>query len=235
MPRTAPALFAAAVLATVLAGAGPPAAMAGERWRRPLPGGAVAARFTFDRAAPYERGRRRGIDLAGRPGAPVLAACGGAVTYAGRVPGHGRGVTLRCGRLVATELGLGSVAVRRGARVLPGTRVGRLGAGGVLRLGARAAADRHGYRDPLALLDGAGPGGPSVAPPATARRGRRGGAPRPPRPAAAVPAAAAPVARGVPWPVVAGLALLAGGLVGGGAARARGRRRVRTGMALPQR
>ena len=202
-----------------------------ERWRRPLPGGAVAGSFTFERAAPYARGRRRGIDVRGRPGARVVAPCSGAVTHAGRVPGAwGRGVTLRCasGGLVATELGLSSLAVARGARVPAGAAVGRLAARGLLRLGARVATDRQGYVDPAALLGE--DGDPPVAPPAPRAARRRPAAPRAVAPAPADPQATAP-----PVPVLAGLALLATSATGTRAARRRRHRRVRAGMAVAQR
>jgi hypothetical protein len=210
-------------------------AAARERWRRPLPGGAVAGSFAFDRAAPYERGRRRGIDLRARPGARVLAVCSGVVTHAGRVPRWGWGVTLRCGGdgLVATELGLASVAVARDGWVVASAEVGRLASRGVLRLGARVAGRRHGYVDPAGLLsegegDG-GPAGPAVAPPPrAAARLPRGTATAPrvaARPAVSMAApAAAPAAP--PWPVPAGLALLATAATTTRTARERRRRRV---------
>jgi hypothetical protein len=245
MPRNVLVLLAVAVLSVVLEGAGPPAARADERWRRPLPGGAVVGSFSFERSAPYVRGRRRGIDVAGRPGARVLAVCGGVVTHAGGVPGFGRGVTVRCGGLVATELGLSSLAVARGARVVPGAALGRLAAGGVLRLGARVASDRHGYVDPRALLRDPTTSAPPVAPPPAVVRRRR--AARPPRPgtapgtvpatrvAAGARAASAGSATALHWPVPAGLALLTAGLAGGGAARVHRRRQARGRIALAQR
>ncbi len=73
------------------------AAAATQRWRMPVPGATVVGAFSFDRAAPYAGGQRRGVDVRGVPGARVVAACAGVVTYAGRVPGWGRGVSLRCG------------------------------------------------------------------------------------------------------------------------------------------
>jgi hypothetical protein len=217
------------------------AAAAAQRWRMPLPSPAVIGAFSFQRAAPYAAGRRRGIDLRGVPGARVVAACAGTVTYAGRVPGWGRGVSLRCGGLVATELGLASASVARGARLWPGATVGRLASRGLLRLGARRADDRQGYVDPLALFGRRDPS----APPPVAPRGRPVVRPRSTPPAM-------PVANGrsvtahpmavttghaavLPWPVWAGLALLATSLGGGGAVRRRRRRPRRTGMALAQR
>ncbi|HEU4976560.1 MAG TPA: M23 family metallopeptidase, partial [Baekduia sp.] len=120
MPRLATVILAA--LALVLpAGAGAASPDRG-RWRRPLPGPVVGS-FSFDPSSPYERGRRRGIDLAGEPGTPVLASCAGVVTHAGTVPRWGVGVTLRCGDLVATELGLTRTAVARGAAVARATPV----------------------------------------------------------------------------------------------------------------
>jgi hypothetical protein len=213
------------------------AAASGGRWRPPLPHATVARAFTFDRAAPYARGMRRGVDLRGEPGARVVAACAGTVAYAGRVPGWGRGVTLRCGGgLVATELGLASATATRGSRLWPGAVVGRLGARGVLRLGARRAGARHGYIDPLGLLGRAGPPAPTVAPrggPAPLRR-RRATPPRP-RPAPVATPAAAPRAIALPWLVAAGVGLLAAGAGGGSTLARRRRRRTRGGIALAQR
>jgi hypothetical protein len=218
-------VLALAVLAVVLARVDP--AGAEGRWRRPLPGGAVVGAFHFERAAPYQRGRRRGVDFSGRPGAAVVAACDGVVTYAGRVPGRrGRGVTVRCGPLLATELGLSATSVRRGEAVAAGTRVGTLGAGS-LRLGARRAGDRHGYLDPLALMaEDTTP----VAPPAPAADRRR---PRPPLTVSPPAPHAAPATRATPLlPVLTGAALMALGAGGGTALRAsRTRRRRRTAEA----
>ncbi|HEV7494552.1 M23 family metallopeptidase [Baekduia sp.] len=207
------------------------------RWRAPLPGAVLSGAFTFDRAAPYARGVRRGIDLRGVPEARVLAACAGTVTHAGRVPRWGRGVSLRCGGLVATELGLASAAVARGARVWPGAVVGRLAPGGLLRLGARRVGDRQGYVDPLELLGHSD----RSAPPPIAPRRRPAARPRPrvappamlaaTRPAATAPSHTA----ALPWLGWAGVALLAVGAGGGDVARRRHRRRRRTGMALAQR
>jgi hypothetical protein len=233
-------------------------AAAAARWRMPLPTAAVVGAFSFDRATPYAAGRRRGVDLRGTPGVRVVAACAGVVTYAGRVPGWGRGVSLRCGGLVATELGLASATVARGTRVWPGAVVGGLASRGLLRLGARRAGDRQGYVDPLALL---GRADPSAPPPVAPRGGPatrpRSGAMPPVAPVAirhpvaalrpvgagdavtgAGPVTTAPPTPGapiVPWVAVAGLGLIAASLGGGGAARRHRRRPRRTGMALAQR
>jgi hypothetical protein len=210
------------------------------RWRGPLPGAVrVVARFTFDPAAPYARGARRGLDLRAAPGTPVVAPCAGPVRFAGPLPGRGRGVTLACvGGLRATMLGLGAVTVRRGARLRAGAPVGRLGARGVLRLGARRAGTRHGYVDPETLLTPPVP--PSTAPPpATAPTERRAPAPPPRSPRAppataaterrapepqATPAAAPAAPTTAPWAALVGLGLLTAGVAGRTAAAARGRR-----------
>jgi hypothetical protein len=223
------------LLTTALAGL--PATASATRWRPPLPRTTVARAFTFNPATPYARGTRRGVDLRGEPGARVVAACAGTVAYAGRVPGWGRGVTLRCGGgLVATELGLAATTAARGARVRPGAVVGRLGARGVLRLGARRAGARHGYVDPLALLGRDDPAAPTVAPrgrPAPPRR-RRAVPPRP-RPTAIPTPATGPAHAALPWPAYAGCALLLTGAGGGGTLARRRRRRRRAGIALAQR
>src|SRR4051794_34337115 len=147
--RAAPVLLAV-VVTVALPGLAAASPEAHGRWRGPLPGGQVVGRFTYDRGAPFARGARRGIDLRGTPGAPVLAACGGTVVFTGAVPGHGgratRGVTLACahGGVRATELGLSAIGVRRGARVVAGAPVGRLGPRGGPRPGARPARDAPG-------------------------------------------------------------------------------------------
>jgi hypothetical protein len=181
-PPAAATVLTAALVASVLLAAAP---ARGDGWRRPVPGALVGA-FRFDRAHPYRAGQRRGVDLAAVPGAPVRSACAGLVTAAGPVPGRGRGVTVRCGILVATHLGLAAVHVRRGRRVWAGAVLGPA-LGPAVRLGARQAGRRHGYVDPALLLRPSGPGRPApvLAPP------------RAERPAAGPPAAPAPGP--VPW------------------------------------
>src|SRR4051812_41939275 len=144
-----PIALALALVAFVL-----PRAAAGaaprERWRWPVDSHEVTGRFRYAPRHPFAAAQRRGVDLAAAPGAPVRAACSGRVTFAGPVPGGGGdGVTVRCGALVATHLGLGRVAVRRGARVAAGMRLGAAGPAGRVRLGARRGGARFGYVDPL--------------------------------------------------------------------------------------
>jgi hypothetical protein len=232
MVRVSP--FIALVLLGLLASAETAAA---QGWRRPLDGGVVVKAFAYDRGTPFVRGGRRGIDLSASPGARVAAVCGGVVTWAGRVPGWGRGVTLRCpSGLVATELGLASVAVARGAHVVPGSTTGRLWLRGVLRVGARWGDDRLGWIDPAPLFgEQAEP--PAVAPPPVARRPRR--APRPVVPRSARALAPRPVASPSParppLPIAVGAALLALAASGGVVRRRRARRRWTPELATVQR
>jgi murein DD-endopeptidase MepM/ murein hydrolase activator NlpD len=212
-----------------------PAARRGT-WRWPLRG-RVVGRFRLTPRAPYARGQRRGIDVAAPPGSEVRAACAGRVTFTGALPRLGLAVSVRCGALVATYLRLARVAVRRGAAVWPGLRLGTLGPAGLLRLGARRAADRRGYVDPLTLLRDAGPSPPALGP---APRGRRPRGSRPLRPAPRLaplrpaprplppPAHAEP--HRLPWPAYPALALIATALPVGGLMHRR-RRRSRVSVA----
>ncbi len=217
-------------------GAGPATRAAAARpqptaaaWRWPLPGAVVGA-FRLTPRTPFARGQRRGVDIAGAPGAVVRAACAGRVTFAGALPRGDLAVTVRCGPLAATYLGLGRLTVRRAARVVMGTQLGTVGPRGVVRLGARRAADRRGYLDPLTLLRGDGRMPPALGP---APRPRRRSRPRHPRPPALAPAAA-PAPRPdapphhLPWPAYPALALVASALPVGGLVRRR-RRPARPG------
>src|SRR4051812_25862647 len=123
---------AAALLSTAAAAAS---------WRAPVRG-PVVHDFDYSSRAPFARGSRRGADFAARPGDSVAAPCGGRITFAGRVPRFGPALSIRCGGLVATLLG---VRITRHGAVAGGEQVGH--ATGVVRLGARRAADRFGYVD----------------------------------------------------------------------------------------
>jgi murein DD-endopeptidase MepM/ murein hydrolase activator NlpD len=203
-------------------------------WRWPLRGPVVGG-FRVTPHAPFARGQRRGIDVAARPGARVRAACPGRVTFAGPLPRRGLAVSVRCGALVATYLGLNRLAVRAGSRVPRGDVLGSLGASGRLRLGARRAADRRGYVDPLSLLSDASPAPPRLGP-----------APRAPHhrfdrplpavapallPAPAPTAAPATPPRRLPWPAYPALALVASALPVGGLIHRRRRRARATAAA----
>jgi murein DD-endopeptidase MepM/ murein hydrolase activator NlpD len=150
------------VVAAVAVGAAAPGAVAvtpggaaARVWERPVDGPVVRP-FSVgpDR---FAAGQHRGVDLAAPPAAPVRAACGGRVTFAGRVPRGGLTVSLRCGRLLATHQHLGAIVVRRGQVVLPGAGIGRAGNPWPrphVHLGARVVAT-GAYVDPLGLLVGA--------------------------------------------------------------------------------
>ena len=188
-------------------------------WRAPVPGRVLTA-FTFDRAAAFAAGQHRGVDLAASAGTRVRAACGGAVRFAGLLPGGRRGVSVVCGGLVATHLDLAAVRVRRGATVRRGAVVG-VAAGPSVHLGARRLGVRHGYLDPLSLIGRDEP--PSLGP-APAPRLRR------PIPRVAPVPSPTPVRQprpaGVPAAAWAGLVLLAAGVPLGGLVRRSRRRRV---------
>ena len=231
----APIALALALLAVVLpravAAGGPPP----DRWRWPVASHDVAGRFAYSPRHPFAAAQRRGIDVASAPGSAVRAPCRGRVSFAGPVPGgRGLGVTVRCGALVATHLGLGRLAVRRGARVAAGSRLGAVGLAGRLRLGARVEAERFGYVDPLALLRDERPPAAPGAPLGRAPRQPR--VPAPLRPAARPrPVAVARDSAGVPTGAWAGLVVLAAGVPLGGlvhrSRRRRGRRVVATAAA----
>jgi murein DD-endopeptidase MepM/ murein hydrolase activator NlpD len=151
-------------------------------WQRPVQGPVVRAfGLSADR---FAAGQHRGVDLAAPLGAPVRAACGGRVRFAGRVPGGGLTVSVGCGSLVATYQHLGAVAVRRGQLLAPGGTVGGVGRSGRprgrrphLHLGARERVSGR-YVDPLTLLGAA----PRAAPPVASAPRRPvplGPAPRP--------------------------------------------------------
>jgi hypothetical protein len=230
------AVLAALTLAAV---AGPlPRADAG--WRRPVTG-PVVARFAVG-PDPFAAGQRRGIDFAALAGSAVTAPCGGSVAFAGAVPRRGGAVSVRCGRLTATVLGLVALAVRRGAVVRPGDRLGTVGSAGRVRLGARRTQDRFGYRDPEPLLER----GTAMPPVGTVPRRGPGRGPRGPHVGGwhsiPVPRATAHVpepegdavadARRTPLAAWLGLALVAGALPAGGlVARPRARRYRRTATA----
>jgi murein DD-endopeptidase MepM/ murein hydrolase activator NlpD len=208
-------------------------------WRWPLRGPVVGG-FRVTPQAPFAPGQRRGIDVAARPGARVRAACPGRVTFAGPLPRRGLAVSVRCGALVATYLGLGRLAARVGSRVARGDVLGSLGASGRLRLGARRAADRRGYVDPLALLSDASPAPPRLGPAPRAPH-HRFHRPLPavapallPAPAPAPTAAPATPPRRLPWPAYPALALVASALPVGGLIHHRRRRaRATAAAAVP--
>jgi hypothetical protein len=146
---------------------------------------------------PYAAGQHRGIDIAASVGTPVVAAADGEVRFAGTAGTSGLTISIRTGDGYDTSyLHLSSLAVRPGARVSAGNRIGAVGTTGTrsasaphLHFGVRDAGTRHAYHDPLSFLPP-----PPVAP-----------EPNPPAPAPAPtpePARPAPM----PAPAPAGLA-----------------------------
>jgi len=140
---------------------------------------------------PYAAGQHRGIDVGCGDGASVGAPVPGTVSFAGTLPGMGRGVTIQTADGYAVTLvQLRATTVSRGDVVDEGATVGAVGdsedpvtRAAHVHLGVRVASDPQGYVDPLRFL----PHRPVSAPPA---------ATAPPPAAVAVPVAkpAAPVA-----------------------------------------
>src|SRR5215468_6262574 len=121
-------------------------------WSWPVDG-PVLSTFSFDPGHPYAAGQRRGIEIGGEAGAPVLAPAGGVVAYAGTTPGNGLTLSLRTPDGYAVSLThLGALSVRSAATVSERDVVGTLGADGSVHLGVRRADDDNGYVDPLGLL-----------------------------------------------------------------------------------
>lgn len=153
--RLRPAL----VLAATLALAAAPGARAGGDWAWPVRGKVITPYRNGD--DPYAGGQHRGIDIAADVGTPVGAASAGSVTFAGDVANSGLTITVRTsdGRFDTSYLHLSSLAVRRGARVGRGDRLGAVGTTGRrsaiaphLHFSVRDAGSRHAYHDPLEFL-----------------------------------------------------------------------------------
>ncbi|GAA1620889.1 hypothetical protein GCM10009744_04770 [Kribbella alba] len=111
-----PPTVAAAAAAT--AAPGPPAV-----W--PLSPRPEVVRGFEQPAKPWLSGHR-GVDLAGKPGQPVLSATAGKITYAGQLAG--RGVVVVSNGPTRTTYEPVVPAIQLGATVSPGTQLGRLSA-----------------------------------------------------------------------------------------------------------
>jgi hypothetical protein len=159
-------LLLAAVLAALLL------APIAHAWTWPASGPVLQA-FLFDPAHPYVGGQHRGIAIGAEPGAPVLAAAAGTVTFAGSVPTSGKSVTITTADGYAVTLThLGSIAVKKGAAVAEGDGVGTIGATGdadvpqaYVHLGIRVAAQPQGYLDPVTFLPVRVAAPPALVPP----------------------------------------------------------------------
>jgi hypothetical protein len=182
--------------ALVLLGA---AATARAAWVWPVSGDVITAyRNGTD---PYASGQHRGIDIAAPIGTPVVAAAGGDVRFAGTAGSSGLTISIRTGDGYDTSyLHLSSAAVRAGAHVSAGERIGAVGISGTrsataphLHFGVRDAGTRHAYHDPLNFLPPPA-GAPRPSPPASAPAP----APRPARPVTVRPPA--PASRAAPRP-----------------------------------
>jgi murein DD-endopeptidase MepM/ murein hydrolase activator NlpD len=141
---------------------------------------------------PYASGQHRGIDIAAPIGTRVVAAAGGDVRFAGTAGSSGLTISIRTGDgYDSSYLHLSSLAVRAGARVAAGERIGAVGISGTrsaiaphLHFGVRDAGTRHAYHDPLNFLPP-----PAAAPRPSPPAGAPAPAPRPAQPVAApVPA-----------------------------------------------
>jgi murein DD-endopeptidase MepM/ murein hydrolase activator NlpD len=200
-----------------------------DRWQAPVPGAVTRG---FEPGPPFEGAHHRGVDLAAPPGSVVRAACGGPVMVARRVGSSGRVVTVRCGPWRVSVLPLAQVAVREGATVARGARLGTAAAGqdhAGLHLGVRREGRRFGYADPLRFLGTEPLAPPPLGSPPGARRsphGPRAGGPPAVRPKP-IPAGSNPAGPPLaPWPAWLGLALLLAGAAGAGVRRAAPRSRA---------
>lgn len=138
-------------------------ALAGPAPRAPVPvmgfgwplGGTPTVVRRFDPPPQRWLAGHRGVDLAGEPGAPVLAAGGGTVAFAGTVAGRGV-VSIDHANGLRTTYEPVLVSITAGAAVGQGTRIGALAPG---HPGCPVAACLHWglrrgevYLDPLLLL-----------------------------------------------------------------------------------
>jgi murein DD-endopeptidase MepM/ murein hydrolase activator NlpD len=125
----------------------------GERWVAPT-GDPIQVMRGFAPPAHRWLPGHRGVDLAASPGATIVAAGAGVVTFAGMLAGRGV-VTVTHGALRTTyEPVLPTVVI--GDRVQPGQQIGTLD-GGPAHCGARSCLHwgllrAATYLDPLALL-----------------------------------------------------------------------------------
>jgi len=98
----------------------------------PTEGGWISSRYG-PRIDPFTGGREihRGVDIANRFGAPVLAASHGIVTFAGKMKGFGYMIDIDHGYGYVTRYGhMSSLAVKVGDEVSDGQVIGRVGSRG---------------------------------------------------------------------------------------------------------
>ncbi|MBW8764957.1 MAG: M23 family metallopeptidase [Geodermatophilales bacterium] len=156
IPFLGAVLLLAAVLAPVPAAAEPvvPPAPATALWSAPVGGELVVTRPFEPPANPYAAGHR-GVDLAGPPGSPVLAAGDGVVAFAGMVAGRPV-VSIDHADGLRTTYEPVHPSVGAGQAVARGSPIGTLAAG---HTGCPSPACLHWglrrgetYLDPLTLL-----------------------------------------------------------------------------------
>lgn len=183
----------------------PAASPSATAWAWPISGQRTVGR-RFDPPTTRYGAGHRGVDLVTAPGAPVLAAGPGQVTYAGLLAGRGV-VVVDHGSLRTTYEPV-AASVQVGAQVARGTAIGSLEPGhegcpqaGCLHWGLRRG---DSYLDPLSVVDAGpvrllpldpAPAAPASGSPAVGSRGWDGAADPPPSGAggaAAEPAAARP-------------------------------------------
>jgi murein DD-endopeptidase MepM/ murein hydrolase activator NlpD len=195
-----------------------------ETWTWPVHGHVLSA--YVNAGGPYATGQHRGVDLAAPLGAPVLAATGGEIRFAGPVGSSGLTVSIRAadGRFDTSYLHLATATVRAGQGVAPGDRIGTVGRTGRrssaaphLHFGVRDAGTRR-YRDPLDFLPPPGlRDAPRGAPLAVRAPVRVGPAPQPVRPhrfpVAERRPVAAPSSR-AGWAIACGALICAAALLG---------------------
>jgi Peptidase family M23 len=163
-------LFLTAAVAVVAFLAAPAPAHA--EWVWPLRGPVVTTYRNGD--DPYAGGQHRGIDIAGPVGAPVVAAAGGEVRFAGTAGSSGLTVSVRTADGFDTSyLHLSSASVRAGEVVSSGDALGAVGTTGSrstsephLHFGVREAGARHAYLNPLDFLPPPAPATPDAPHPA---------------------------------------------------------------------
>src|ERR671918_516563 len=143
-----------AAVAAVVSLVGAPGALA---WAWPADGPVLRGFSLGDN--PYAGGQHRGIDVALAGADTVRAPTAGEVTFAGTVPKHGITVTIQTSDGTKASLThLGSLRVRRGARVSEGDAIAAAGPSGeaehdvpYVHLGIRVG-EGESYVDPLTLL-----------------------------------------------------------------------------------
>jgi len=98
----------------------------------PTEGGWISSRYGM-RIDPFNGGREmhRGVDIANRFGAPVLAGSRGIVTFAGKMQGFGNMIDIDHGYGYVTRYGhMSSIAVKVGDEVKDDQLIGRVGSRG---------------------------------------------------------------------------------------------------------